>query len=55
MTFPPDSAENAQIHQAGSMSLLHCPLCVGLAVLSALRAASHLSLVWLRLAPTPEG
>lgn len=26
------------------MSLMHCPLCVGLAVLSVLRACAHLSL-----------
>jgi hypothetical protein len=36
------------------MNLMHCPLCVGLAVLSVLRAASHLSLLWLRLASAPE-
>lgn len=33
------------------MSLLHCPLCLGLALLSVLRAASHLMLVGLRLSP----
>lgn len=27
------------------MSLMHCPLCVGLAVLSVLRAGAHLLLV----------
>ena len=53
-TISPDSPESPQIRQAVPMSLLHCPLCVGLAVLSALRGVSHLSLVWLRLAPTPE-
>jgi hypothetical protein len=31
------------------MSLLHCPLCIGLAVLSVLQAGSHLVLVGLRL------
>jgi len=35
------------------MTLLHCPLCLGLAVLSVLRAASHLLLVGLRFAPVP--
>ena len=30
---------------------MHCPLCIGLAVLSVLRAASHLVLVGLRLSP----
>jgi len=29
------------------MSLLHCPLCVGLALLSVARAASHLALLGL--------
>jgi hypothetical protein len=33
------------------MSLLHCPLCLSLAVVSLLRAASHLTLVGLRVAP----
>lgn len=31
------------------MSLTHCPLCVGLAVLSVLRAAAHLALLALLL------
>ncbi len=31
------------------MTLMHCPLCIGLAVLSVIRAASHLVLVTLRL------
>lgn len=31
------------------MNVMHCPLCVGLAVLSVFRAASHLTLLWLRL------
>lgn len=34
---------------AEAMSLMHCPLCIGLAVLSVIRAASHLVLVSLRL------
>jgi hypothetical protein len=34
------------------MTLLHCPLCFALAVLSVVRAASHVSLLGLRLAPT---
>lgn len=33
------------------MNLMHCPLCLGLALLSVLRAASHLVLVSLRLSP----
>lgn len=33
------------------MSLMHCPLCVGLALLSVARAFSHLVLVSLRLLP----
>jgi hypothetical protein len=33
------------------MSVMHCPLCVGLAVLSVVRALAHLSLGWL-LGPT---
>ena len=37
--------------QAGGMSLMHCPLCIGLALLSVVRAASHLLLVGLRLVP----
>jgi hypothetical protein len=35
------------------MNLLHCPLCIGLAILSVLRAMSHLTLATLRLAPSP--
>jgi hypothetical protein len=35
------------------MTLMHCPLCIGLAVLSVLRAASHLVLVSLRLGGVP--
>lgn len=31
------------------MTLMHCPLCIALALLATLRAASHLSLLWLRL------
>jgi hypothetical protein len=27
------------------MSVLHCPLCIGLAVLSTLRAMAHLTLI----------
>ena len=29
-----------------AMSLLHCPLCVGLAVLSAVRTLAHATLLW---------
>jgi hypothetical protein len=28
------------------MSLTHCPLCVGLALLSVVRASAHLLLLW---------
>ena len=28
------------------MSLLHCPLCIGLAVLSAIRGCAHAALLW---------
>jgi len=35
------------------MNLMHCPLCVGLALLSVVRAASHLLLVSLQLASRP--
>ena len=31
------------------MSVMHCPLCVGLAVLSIVRAAAHVGLVWIAL------
>jgi hypothetical protein len=37
------------------MSLMHCPLCIGLALLSIVRAASHLVLVGLRFAPQASG
>lgn len=33
------------------MSVMHCPLCVGLAVLSVLRALAHLRLVAAWLVP----
>ncbi len=33
------------------MSVMHCPLCVGLAVLSVLRALAHFSLMVLWLEP----
>lgn len=29
-----------------AMSLLHCPLCIGLAVLSAVRTLAHAILLW---------
>jgi hypothetical protein len=35
------------------MGLMHCPLCVGLAVLSALRFSAHAWLVWRRYGPLP--
>ena len=30
------------------MGLMHCPLCMGLAVLSALRFSAHALLIWRR-------
>lgn len=50
--FPPGLPA---LRQGGDMSLLHCPLCIGLAVLSVVRAASHLALVSLRLVPLVKG
>lgn len=38
----PQSAPRAPI--LGAMSVMHCPLCVGLAVLSVTRACAHLAL-----------
>lgn len=35
------------------MTLMHCPICLALAALSLLRAAAQLSLLALRLMPTP--
>jgi hypothetical protein len=35
------------------MSITHCPLCVGLAVLSALRFMGHAVLVWSLSDPQP--
>ena len=35
------------------MSLTHCPLCIGLAALSVVRAIAHLGLVRTLLAPPP--
>ena len=37
------------------MGLMHCPLCIGLAVLSALRTAAHAWLLWRRYAPLTAG
>ncbi|MBM5796716.1 MAG: hypothetical protein FJ051_06240 [Cyanobacteria bacterium M_surface_9_m1_291] len=36
-----------------AMSITHCPLCIGLAVLSAVRFMGHAVLVW-GLMPQPE-
>ena len=36
------------------MSLTHCPLCIGLAVLSVLRAACHIGLLALQIRPQPQ-
>ena len=33
------------------MGLMHCPLCIGLAVLSALRFSAHALLLWRRYRP----
>ena len=33
------------------MGLMHCPLCIGLAVLSAVRFSAHAWLVWRRYGP----
>ena len=33
------------------MGLMHCPLCIGLAVLSAVRFSAHTWLVWRRFGP----
>jgi hypothetical protein len=42
------------IPSAAAMSLLHCPLCIGLAVLSAVRGCAHAALLWqLRAEPQP--
>lgn len=35
------------------MGPMHCPLCIGLAVLSALRTAAHAWLLWRRYGPLP--
>ncbi|MFM7653729.1 MAG: hypothetical protein ACKO5M_12570 [Vulcanococcus sp.] len=35
------------------MSLTHCPLCIGLAVMSVLRAGAHLLLLGRLVAPRP--
>ena len=34
------------IPSAAAMSLLHCPLCIGLAVLSTVRGCAHAALLW---------
>ena len=36
------------------MGLMHCPLCVGLAVLSAVRFSAHAWLVWRRFGPLQQ-
>jgi hypothetical protein len=41
------------LRQAGAMSLLHCPLCISLAILSVLRATSHLVMVHQHLKRLP--
>lgn len=42
------------IRQAEFMNLMHCPLCVGLAALAVLRAASHLTLLGIGLPLWPK-
>lgn len=36
---------------APPMGLMHCPLCIGLAVLSAARFSAHAWLLWRRFGP----
>jgi hypothetical protein len=36
-----------------AMGLMHCPLCMGLAVLCAVRFSAHAWLVWRRFGPVP--
>ena len=36
---------------AFEMGLMHCPLCIGLALLSALRFSGHAWLLWRRFGP----
>jgi hypothetical protein len=50
---PPIAAAFLRIRHAEPMTLLHCPLCISLAILSVLRAMSHLTLATVRLAPRP--
>lgn len=50
---PGIAAAFIRFRHAECMNLLHCPLCIGLAILSVMRAASHLTLAALRLAPRP--
>jgi len=39
--------------QSSPMGLMHCPLCIGLAVLSAMRFSAHAWMVWRRFGPLP--
>lgn len=43
--LPPGTA-SVGVLCAAAMSLLHCPLCIGLAVLSAVRGCAHAALFW---------
>lgn len=43
MAFLAGTGLNAML---SGMNVLHCPLCIGLAVLSITRAAAHLLLGW---------
>lgn len=43
--FPPGPASVGS-HGCAAMSLLHCPLCIGLAMLSIGRGCAHAALVW---------
>jgi hypothetical protein len=44
---------SATLRHAEAMSLLHCPLCISLAILSVLRATSHLVMVHQHLKRLP--
>ena len=50
-------AVSLQVADRRGMSLTHCPLCVGLAVLSVLRALGHglMLAIWLRRTPAGAG
>lgn len=43
-----------QLRDVLPMGLMHCPLCMGLAVLSAVRFSAHAWLLWRRFGPLPS-